>query len=202
MSSDGVSAREGEHPAPRSAIRSAVLVLNQNYQPLNICDVRRAISLLGRGKAETLDVDGLYIRSAYLTMRAPTVIRLVYLVKRPLHQRRLSRREVFVRDGYRCQYCGVETKHLTLDHVIPRSRGGLQTWTNVVSACTECNHRKAGRTPAEAHMRLLREPHPPRPNPYAFFHVGQVMDAWRPFLPWLEVEVNGHGALTPVAAGG
>jgi 5-methylcytosine-specific restriction endonuclease McrA len=209
MTIAGIEAREGEHPAPKLATRTPVLVLNQNYQPLNICDVRRAISLLGRGKAETLDVTETLLRSAYAAVPAPTVIRLVYMVKRPLHQRRLSRREVFVRDGFRCQYCGIQTRHLTLDHVTPRSRGGQQSWTNVVSACTECNHRKAGRTPLEARMALMREPQPPRPNPYAFFHVGHVRESWRPFLPWLDGEWNGngngdhaHSRLTLLAAGG
>ncbi|MBM3959023.1 MAG: HNH endonuclease [SAR202 cluster bacterium] len=202
MTTEGNDAREGDQPAPRLATRSPVLVLNQNYQPLNICDVRRAISLLGRGKAETLDVTETFVRSAYAAMPAPAVIRLVYMVRRPLHQRRLSRREIFVRDGYRCQYCGTQTRHLTLDHVIPRSRGGQQSWTNVVSACTECNHHKAGRTPSEARMKLMREPAPPRPNPYAFFHVGQMRDSWRPFLPWLEAERAEQAQLAGVAAGG
>jgi len=167
-------------------INSSVLVLNQNYQPLNVCNVRRAVSLLGRGKAESLQDSGGYLHSAYAALAEPAVIRLVYLVKRPLHRRRLSRREVFARDRYQCQYCGTYTRALTVDHVIPRSKGGLHTWTNVVSACDACNHHKAGRTPRDAGMKLLRQPQEPRPNPYALFHNGTVMDSWRPFLPWLE----------------
>ena len=167
-------------------ITSAVLVLNQNYQPLNVCNVRRAVSLLGREKAETLEESGSYLHSAYAMLAEPAVIRLVYLVKRPLHRHRLSRREVFVRDHYQCQYCGAPTRALTVDHVIPRSKGGLHAWTNVVSACDACNHRKAGRTPREAGMRLLRKPQEPRPNPYALFHNGRIMDSWHPFLPWME----------------
>ena len=88
-------------------------------------------------------------------------------------------------DQHRCQYCGVQTRALTVDHVIPRSRGGGHDWKNVVSACDTCNHRKAGRTPREAGMKLLARPAEPRPNPYALFHHGRVEDAWRPFLPWL-----------------
>jgi 5-methylcytosine-specific restriction endonuclease McrA len=202
MTTVAIDTLEGESPAHRLATRSPVLVLNQNYQPLNVCDVRRAISLLGRGKAETLDVTETLLRSAYASFPAPTVIRLVYMVKRPLHQRRLSRREVFVRDGYRCQYCGTHTRHLTLDHVIPRSRGGQQSWTNVVSACTECNHHKAGRTPLEARMALLREPQAPRPNPYAFFHISHVRESWRPFLPWLDGDSSPVRMTAVVAAGG
>lgn len=180
---------------------SRVLVLNQNYQPLNICDVRRAISLLGRGKAEALvQLEDRMLRSAQDAMPEPAVIRLVYLVKRPFHQRRLSRREVFVRDGFMCQYCGVEGRKLTLDHVQPRSRGGDHTWTNVVTACSDCNHRKAGRTPTEANMRLLREPRPPRANPFAFVVYREIRDSWRPFLPWVD-EIRIESTPAGVAAG-
>jgi len=180
-------------------INSSVLVLNQNYQPLNVCNVRRAVSLLGRGKAEALEENGSYLRSAYATLAEPAVIRLVYLVKRPLHRRRLSRREVFARDRYECQYCGTHTRALTVDHVIPRSKGGVHVWTNVVSACDSCNHRKAGRTPREARMKLLRLPREPRPNPYALFHNGSIMDCWRPFLPWMDSVPP--GVEQPAAAG-
>ncbi|MEE8363446.1 MAG: HNH endonuclease [Dehalococcoidia bacterium] len=182
--------------------RSPVLLLNQNYQPLNVCDVRRAIVLLGRGKAEALENGGGYIRSAYAAFPEPSIVRLLYMVKRPLHQRRLSRREVFIRDRHACQYCGRQTRALTLDHVIPRSRGGKHTWTNVVSACNSCNHRKAGRTPAEARMTLGREPRPPRPNPYAFFHVERLLEPWRPYLPWLDAPAEPSAAAPAAAAGG
>jgi 5-methylcytosine-specific restriction endonuclease McrA len=163
-----------------------VLVLNQNYQPLNICNVRRAVALLGKGKAEPIGETGEYLHSADDLIEKPVIIRLYYMVKRPLHRRKLSRREVFVRDGYRCQYCGAKAKDLTLDHVMPRSRGGQHTWDNIVSACKPCNHGKAGRTPKEAGLRLFTVPREPRPNPYAMFHPGRMLDAWRPFLPWVE----------------
>lgn len=171
--------------------RARVLLLNQNYQPLNVTDVRRAIVLVGRGKAEALEHRDEVVRSAYQALPAPSIVRLLYMVKRPLHPRRLSRKEVFVRDGYRCQYCGQEGRNLTLDHVIPRSRGGDHSWTNVVAACDPCNHRKAGRTPAEAKMKLRRMPQPPKPNPYAFFQVEQIHDKWRPYLPWAESRFPG-----------
>ncbi len=171
--------------------RSPVLLLNQNYQPLNVCDVRRAFVLLGHGKAETLEITDGVIRSAYEEHSEPSIVRLLYMVKRPLHQRRLSRREVFIRDRHTCQYCGTKSNRLTLDHVMPRSRGGPHSWTNIVSACSRCNHRKAGRTPREANMLLPREPQPPRPNPYAFFHAGRIQDQWRPYLPWMESETLG-----------
>ena len=166
--------------------RAPVLVLNQNYQPLNICNVRRAVALLGKGKAESISETGEFLRSATDLIEKPVIIRLFYMVKRPLHRRKLSRREVFARDGYRCQYCGTRARDLTLDHVVPRSRGGQHSWENIVSACKPCNHGKAGRTPREAGMPLATTPREPRPNPYAMFHSGRVLDEWRPFLPWVQ----------------
>ena len=168
------------------SINKPVLVLNQNYQPLNVCNARRAIVLLGRGKAETLIDGDEHIATVTQRVRIPSVIRLIYMVKRPVVRRRMSRRAVFYRDGFRCQYCGMESKNLTLDHIIPRSRKGPHVWENVVSACIPCNHRKAGFTPREANMRLLTKPAAPRPNPYYIFHHRHIQDEWRQFMPWLE----------------
>ena len=102
-----------------ATIQSPVLVLNQNYQPLNICNVRRALVLVGRGKAELIENGRGYIRSVSELFPAPSVIRLVYMVKRPVMRRRLSRQAVFYRDGFTCQYCGKQTRQLTLDHISP-----------------------------------------------------------------------------------
>ena len=167
-------------------INSPVLVLNQNYQPLNVCNARRAIVLMGHGKAELLINGRGFVRTVSLRFPIPSVIRLIYMVKRPLVRRRLSRRAVFYRDGFKCQYCGKEAKELTLDHIIPRSRGGRHVWENVVSACIPCNHGKAGSTPKEASMKLLKEPKTPRPNPYYMFHHRSILDEWRQFMPWLD----------------
>ena len=142
-------------------ISNPVLVLNQNYQPLNICRVRRAVVLMTMGKAEMLENGAGFIHSATDLFPVPTVIRLPYLVKRPRVQRKLTRFEIFIRDKFTCQYCGTKTRQLTLDHVIPRYRGGEHSWENVVGACVACNRRKAGRTPAEAHMKLIRPPAKP-----------------------------------------
>lgn len=142
-------------------ISNPVLVLNQNYQPLNICRVRRAVVLVTMGKAEMLENGAGFIHSATDLFPVPTVIRLPYLVKRPRAQRKLTRFEIFIRDKFTCQYCGTKTRQLTLDHVVPRYRGGEHSWENVVGACVACNRRKAGRTPAEAHMKLIRPPAKP-----------------------------------------
>ena len=161
-----------------------VLVLNLNYEPLNVCSVRRAIVLYLRERAEMLENGRGTVRTTSVAIPVPSVIRLTQLVKRPVMTARLSRREVFVRDGHACQYCGAISRDLTLDHVVPRVRGGTHTWENVVSACVPCNHRKAGRTPKEAQMTLLREPRAPRANPYYLFSHRTLLEEWRKFIPW------------------
>jgi 5-methylcytosine-specific restriction endonuclease McrA len=142
-----------------------VLVLNQSYEPLTICRARRAVVLIYQGKAEMLENGAGFIHSIRETLPLPSVIRLASLVRRPYRLKKLTRHEVFHRDHYACQYCGKATRQLTLDHVIPRYRGGEHTWENVVSACVPCNRRKAGRTPQEAGMKLTAKPVYPRNSP-------------------------------------
>ncbi len=167
-------------------INRPVLVLNQNYEPLNVCHVRRAIVLIYQSKAEMLENGAGFVHTADRMFPIPSVIRLPHLVKRPFHvNRKLTRMEVFARDGHMCQYCGRQTRQLTLDHVIPRFRGGQHTWENVVSACVACNRRKAGRTPQEASMKLLRAPATPHDGylfniPYHYLH---NRNEWRKYLP-------------------
>ncbi|MCH7837009.1 MAG: HNH endonuclease [Chloroflexi bacterium] len=168
-------------------IDSAVLVLNQSYEPLNVCNARRAFVLVDRGKAEVLEHGEGGIRTARYVYQLPSVIRMVYLIKRPRPRMRLSRREVFNRDRSTCQYCGRQTKELTLDHVIPRHRGGRHEWANLVSACKKCNHRKAGHSPKEAHMRLLREPFAPKMSSYyVVYRYLDRQEGWRKFIPGWE----------------
>ena len=161
-----------------------VLVLNQNYEPLNVCHPRRALVLIDGGKAEVLEVDGLVIRSPSRNFRVPSVIRLNHLIKRPRPRVRLTRREVFLRDSFTCQYCGAKTKELTLDHVLPKHRGGRHSWDNLVSACQGCNHRKGGKTVEEAKMALRHAPVEPKATPqYLFQHYLDNNEAWRKFIP-------------------
>ncbi len=161
-------------------LNSSVLVLNQNYEPLNVCNVRRAIVLVLRGKAEVLETARDVIRSATQVFKLPSVIRLMHMIKRPRPRVRLSRKEVFTRDNWSCSYCGRQTRDLTLDHVIPRHRGGSHTWDNLVSACKPCNHRKDGRTPKEARMQLQRDPAAPRVSVYhPFFQYLHHQEDWR-----------------------
>lgn len=172
----------------------SVLVLNQNYEPLNVCHPRRAFVLVERGKAEVLEHSRLAWRTSHRSFQLPSVIRLIYLIKRPRPQMRLSRREVFNRDHYTCQYCGRRgQRDLTLDHVTPRHRGGRHTWENLVTACKACNHRKAARTPQEAKMLLLRQPYQPRVNSY--YVVYPYLDneeGWRKFVPGWESAAEGY----------
>jgi 5-methylcytosine-specific restriction endonuclease McrA len=164
-----------------------VLVLNQNYEPLNVCTVRRAFVLVDRGKAEIMEDGRGYIHSVYLSFPIPSVIRLICLIHRP----RLTRRDAFLRDRYTCQYCGKHTRELTLDHVIPRHRGGHHDWENVVAACKACNHRKAGRSPEEARMRLIRQPFRP---PFSYYRVLypflEAQAEWRKFVPGREPDLG------------
>ena len=162
-----------------------VLVLNQSYEPLNLCRVRRAIMLVFYGKAEVMENSRGELHSVTQVFQVPSVVRLVYRVKRPRYQRKLTKFEVFNRDNYTCQYCGRQTKELTLDHVVPRWLGGEHTWGNVVSACKPCNRRKGGRTPEEAEMKLLHQPRSPRNDGfYIPYHYINTHSECRKYLPY------------------
>ena len=165
-------------------IRAPVLVLNLNYVPVNVCTVRRAIVLLTKGKAELLENHACQLHTVSLLIDAPSVIRLSYMVKRPFLPRKLSKKEVFLRDKFTCQYCGKRVHDLTLDHVIPRRQQGAHTWENVVTACNRCNLYKAGRTPAEAKMRLGSIPRAPDPNPYLILQNRTILEEWEIYIPW------------------
>jgi 5-methylcytosine-specific restriction endonuclease McrA len=163
-----------------------VLVLNSNYEPLNVCNIRRAIVLVLNGKAEVLEEYDTLIPTASSVFEAPSVIRLVYMIKRPFPRVKLCRREIFIRDNYTCQYCGVRTRDLTIDHVIPRSRGGPHTWENLVSACRQCNHRKGGKTLEEAKLRPAEKPTEPRAGRYYTIQRAinrRVNEEWLKFIP-------------------
>jgi 5-methylcytosine-specific restriction endonuclease McrA len=144
---------------------SHVLVLNATYEPLNVVSIRRAILLLLKEKAEIVEAAEAYLRSERMALPVPLVIRLVYYVRIPRRfSLPISRRTVLARDDFTCQYCGVQPgkRNLTIDHVMPRSRGGETTWENVITACGPCNRRKGNRTPSEAKMPLARQPRRPR----------------------------------------
>jgi len=160
-----------------------VLVLNLNFEPLNVCDTRRAVGLLMMGKAIIIENGRGEIRTARAAFPRPSVIRLSNIITRPRPRVRLTKREIFRRDDHRCQYCGASSSRLTIDHVVPRHRGGGHNWTNLVTACPQCNRRKGGRLPPEAHMSLLRPPIEPRPTAdYLFGRYSREYDEWGKYL--------------------
>lgn len=180
------------------SVQRRALVLNQNYEPLNVCSVRRAFVLVFHGKAEVLENGDTPILGASEHYDTPSVIRLHHFVRRPHPRPHLSRREVFARDLERCQYCGRRGGDLTLDHVLPKHRGGPHVWENLVTACRACNHRKGGRTPQEARMDLLAEPRRPSMHPAVMFapYLERYRE-WSPFvMPWAK-----PGAINVVASG-
>jgi 5-methylcytosine-specific restriction endonuclease McrA len=141
-----------------------VLVLNRNFEPINVCNTQRAVGLLMVGKAELVENGRGYIRTAMSVFPRPSVIRLSYMIRRPRPRVKLTKREIFRRDDYTCQYCGQPSARPTVDHIIPRFRGGEYSWENLVTACPQCNRRKGGKTLQEAHMLLRRRPTEPQPT--------------------------------------
>jgi 5-methylcytosine-specific restriction endonuclease McrA len=190
---------------------SNVLVLNRFYMAVHVVDVRRALCLLYKQAAEVVSVqdnrfdtydfqdwkelsslkdrfpgdEDEVLKTVSFEIRVPLIIRLLIYDHMPRHHVRFNRRNIFARDGNRCQYCGKRqpTCELSLDHVLPRRYGGKSTWTNLVCACTACNARKGGRTPSEASMRLVRQPRRPRRNPVFRISLGQgKYRTWRQFV--------------------
>jgi 5-methylcytosine-specific restriction endonuclease McrA len=157
------------------------LVLNGTFEPLSVVPARRAACLVLAERADLLHDDGTAIHSERIVIPTPSVVRLRSVVRVPFHRRTaLSRRAVFARDGGVCQYCGAHAD--SIDHVLPRSRGGPHDWDNVVAACRPCNVRKRDRTPDEASMRLARRPVAPRDQLWVMGAVARIPDDWWPYL--------------------
>jgi len=164
----------------------SVLVLNATYEPLNIISVRRAVVLLLKDKAELLEATEQRIRSSNMSLPAPSVIRLVHYVRIPRPMRiPLSRHTIMLRDGFACQYCGASPhrSQLTIDHVVPKVRGGSSTWDNLVCACKRCNQTKGARTPREAGMTLRTSPGEPRYLAMVMLDQATRPEAWRRYIP-------------------
>lgn len=164
-------------------MQDPVLVLNANFEPINVCNTHRAIGLILDGKASLVLNGRGEIKTVNHSFPRPSIIRLSRMIKRPRPTVRLTKREVLRRDDYTCQYCGQHVSFLTIDHVIPRRLGGKHTWENLVAACPSCNHRKGGRTLEQVQMRLLRSPtQPPSSAHYLFSrHLGENQE-WLPFM--------------------
>ena len=163
-------------------MRSA-LVLNASCEPLSVVPSRRAACLILGGRADLVADDGTVLHSATTSLASPSVVRLRYMVRVPFQRRTtLSRRALFARDDHRCQYCGEFAD--SLDHIVPRSRGGQHTWENLAAACKPCNLRKRDRTPAEAGMVLARPPMAPRDHMWVTAAVALVPEEWKPYLAY------------------
>ncbi len=159
-----------------------VLILNQDYQPLNVVNVRKSLMLIVLEKADLLhDYPNRKIRTISYDYQYPSVIRLRRYARIPYKYIVLSRKNVLKRDGMRCQYCG-SGRDLTIDHVIPKSRGGSDSWDNLVAACNKCNNRKGNKTPKEASMTLLSKPYRPSHIVFLRDYVGSIEDTWKPYL--------------------
>jgi len=197
--------------AAASALDASVLVLNKLYLPIHIVDARRAFALLTREVAEVVwieenrfethdfdswvelsalrgefsDDDGDYVRTVNLEIRVPKIVRLLVYDRLPARAVKFNRRNLYARDESRCQYCGkrFHSSELTLDHVVPRSRGGKSTWDNLVCCCVACNARKGGRLLGETHMRLIRSPFKPRRSPIIRLTIrDEKYKSWRHFV--------------------
>jgi 5-methylcytosine-specific restriction endonuclease McrA len=160
-----------------------VLVLNATYEPINVCTVRRAAVLLLKEKAEMVEHSCFELRSESATIPRPVVIRLVTFVKVPrdTHRRKITRRAVFARDGWMCQYCGSRA-NLTVDHVIPRSKGGTSTWDNIVASCAPCNRRKGDRLPHQINMHPRVKPHTPSAHIFIQLASPTIPATWKQYL--------------------
>jgi 5-methylcytosine-specific restriction endonuclease McrA len=160
-----------------------VLVLNASYEPLNVCTVRRAHVLLFKGKAEIVEQLDQPLRSASGSFVWPHVIRLLHYVRVPRAiQRKISRKALFARDGWRCVYCGSASGRLTLDHVVPRSKGGESVWENVVTACAPCNLRKGDRSLEQVGMELKTAPRAPQPVLFIRLAAPRIPERWTTYL--------------------
>jgi 5-methylcytosine-specific restriction endonuclease McrA len=173
-----------DRPGRRATVSSRVLVLNASYEPINVCTVRRAAVLVLKERAEILEHADHMLQAERVALPRPAVIRLRSYVRLPrdAHARRITRRAVFARDRWTCQYCGIVRGSLTVDHVIPRSKGGTSSWENIVSSCAPCNRRKGDRLPTQIDMHPRRKPAPP--NPTVFVHVATptIPSAWEQYL--------------------
>jgi 5-methylcytosine-specific restriction endonuclease McrA len=170
----------------RAELNREVLVLNSDYAPLNVCNIRRAIAMVYLGKVDVLHTDEMDIHTLSGRVDSPSVVRLRQHVRRPVPELRLSRRSVLARDHYTCQYCGHTAKDLTVDHIIPKRLGGPTSWENLVCCCKKCNTKKGDKTLQHLGWALARVPRKPRYVPFISltkFMSGARNKDWRDYLP-------------------
>ncbi|MFX0141549.1 MAG: HNH endonuclease [Candidatus Hodarchaeota archaeon] len=164
-------------------LKAQVLVLNQNYEPMSITNAKKAIILIFLGKAEIIENhNNLMVRSINLSLPLPSIVRLTRYISVPRKRIVLSRKNIIKRDNHQCQYCGTTIGPVTVDHIIPKDRGGEDTWENLVCACTKCNNKKRNRTPEEAKMMLLKKPQKPSHIFFIRYFIGKLDKSWKPYL--------------------
>ncbi len=164
-------------------LNSNVLLLNQNFTPLTVCSARRAVIMVWAGKAEIIESTGMYVHSVSMSFDIPSIIRLLVFIKIPYRWNiQLTKQNVLRRDHGKCQYCGKSEGPMTVDHVIPRSHGGNESWGNLVCACSVCNNKKGDRTPQEAGMSLIKKPKKPNIGSFLFSYKIYVSSTWRHYL--------------------
>ena len=165
-----------------SLINKPVLLLNQNYEPMQICTARRAFVLLFQGKAEMIEkADGLKIHTVTKAFNLPSVVRLWHYKKIPQKKVMLTRKNIFSRDSNQCQYCGTQD-NLTLDHVVPKAKGGKSTWSNLITACKGCNTHKGDCLPEEIGLEIMNKPFKPSYIIFLREYSGYAHDEWHPYL--------------------
>ena len=164
-------------------LNSKVLLLNASYEPLTICNVKKAVCLIFLGKAELIeDNTAKSLNSVSTSFPFPSVIRLIHFIKVPYKKIILTRKNILKRDRHKCGYCGRSDLPLTIDHIIPKAHGGQDTWENLVTACLPCNNRKGDRTPAEAGLKLAIKPYAPSHIMFLKNSVNRLEDSWKPYL--------------------
>lgn len=170
------------HQINGSLLNRSVLVLNTNYTPLTICTARRAICLDYLEKVDILESYGEQVHSPSVSLHLPSIVKLRDFVNFNSMSVALSRRNILLRDNHNCQYCATISGPFTIDHIVPKERGGSDAWENLVTACQPCNRTKGNRTPEEANMPLKR--HPRKPNRIHYFQqfIKDQQASWRPYL--------------------
>ena len=163
-------------------MNTQVLLLNQSYEPLQICNMRRAIILIFLGKAHSVEQYDDEIRSVSYSMQMPAVIRIYNYINLPRNSIVLTRKNILKRDSLSCQYCGTKSSPLTVDHITPKVKGGKDSWENLTTACVSCNNKKGNRTLREANLKLLSKPRVPNRITFIQRFVRTPIKEWRPYL--------------------
>ena len=182
----GAEAVSGASPCSSSKLSTRVLVLNATYEPIHICNVRRAVVMIFKGIAVMQEPSRSLLRSVNVTFTAPSVIRLVHFIHIPYRKKLASKNNILIRDRYLCQYCGkpLKSHEITLDHIVPKSRGGESNWENLAACCPRCNVRKGSKLPEEAGLTLIKDPR--KGSAYHFIHLlrhyGSVDENWKKYL--------------------